>query len=200
MAILTPGASPPQYALCSGQPLETGAASGSSIRYSRSRCNPSEILIFSYLPQILAPRQTKSSTRAWRHLARCPRAATPHARSQTRLFVCSQSLRASPVNWSARARPSSTARRQPAPGTLVFRTLRRNQGASGRTRGCPFQWARGWQATSARPSSAGSTSSGATGAPRAPHASVHTTSPLFCARRLVDISEMRAEDRSQPAH
>ena len=38
----------------SGQPLETGAASGSSIRYSRSRCNPSEILVFSYLPQILA--------------------------------------------------------------------------------------------------------------------------------------------------
>ena len=38
----------------SGQPLETGAASGSSIRYSRSRCNPSEILVFSYLPEILA--------------------------------------------------------------------------------------------------------------------------------------------------
>ena len=40
--------------MCSGQPLETGAASGSSIRYSRSRCNPSEILVFPYLPQILA--------------------------------------------------------------------------------------------------------------------------------------------------
>ena len=34
--------------------------------------------------------------------------------------------------------------------------------------------------------------------PRVPRTPLHTTSPLFCARRLVDISEMRAEDRSQP--
>ena len=31
-----------------------------------------------------------------------------------------------------------------------------------------------------------------------PRTPLHTTSPLFCARRLVDISEMRAEERSQP--
>ena len=34
--------------------------------------------------------------------------------------------------------------------------------------------------------------------PRVPRTPLHTTSPLFCARRLVDISDMRAEDRSQP--
>ena len=108
---------------------------------------------------------------------RCGNPDCPDPTSTSRLQRLPQDFTGTCVPGAKHFSPESAVR------SVVSRVSQRKRGASGALIPWPFQWSSSWTLTSAHPSSARSTSFGATGAPHLPCTAIGEERPrLFLAK------------------